>query len=130
MRRIMLAVLVGLACSDESGPDVPQLQGTWIGTYTNSAAPGTVYEGVLQLTQDDETVTGTLTTNAGRAASVSGSVSGDRLTATFTYTDGCAGTASTTADLADDQVPPVLTGNYTSSDCLGETSGGYSLEKQ
>jgi hypothetical protein len=64
-------------------------------------------------------ITRTLTTNAGRSATVSGSVSGDRLEATFAYTDGCAGTATTTADLVDERVPPELTGNYTSTDCVG-----------
>jgi hypothetical protein len=133
IRLLGLALIVLLsACGGDngSGPNEESLEGTWVGDYTNTASPGVVFQGVLQLSQDGEQVTGTLTTNAGRSATVSGSVSGDRLDATFTYTDGCDGTATTTADLVDERVPPELTGNYTSTDCVGETAGGYSLVKQ
>ena len=137
MRWIALALVLmawGLvACGggdDSSGPEPEQYTGTWIGPYTNTAMPGVTAEGVLQLTQDGDEVTGTLTTNVGRSATVRGEVSGERLEARFTYTDGCVGTAETTADLIDEEVPARLTGNYTSNDCVGETSGGYNLSQQ
>jgi hypothetical protein len=49
---------------------------------------------------------------------------------TFTYTDGCGGSAISTAELIDETVPPSLEGTYTSIDCFDETSGGYSLIKE
>jgi len=136
MRTRMFAVLVaGAALSDAAGggsdcssPSVTNVQGTYIGSYTGTIQPGVVYQGVLQLTQNGNAVTGTLTTNAGRSASVSGSVSAGRITATFTYTDSCKGTASSTADIGSGG--STLVGNYTTTDCLGQYSGGYSLTKQ
>jgi hypothetical protein len=64
-----------------------------------------------------------------RSATVSGEVSGDQMDATFTYTDECGGTASSTADLSDDTVPPTLTGQYAAIDCLGESSGEFDFIK-
>jgi hypothetical protein len=104
------------------------VQGTFIGSYTATVQPGVVFQGVLQLTQNGSTVSGTLTTNAGRSATISGTVSGSRITATFTYTDSCHGSSSSTADLTDGGTR--LVGNYTTSDCLGQYSGGYNLLKQ
>jgi hypothetical protein len=130
-RFLGLALIVLLsACGDSSDPDEPQYQGTWTGSYTNSASPDVAFQATLQLSQDGDDITGTLTTNAGRSATVSGSVNGDRMEATLTYTDGCDGTATTTADLVDETDPPSLTGTYSSADCVGETTGGYSLLKQ
>jgi hypothetical protein len=130
-RFVGLALIVVLsACGDSSEPDEPQYEGTWTGSYTNSASPDVGFQATLQLSQDGDDITGTLTTNAGRSATVSGSVSGDQMEATLTYTDGCNGTATTTADLGDETVPPSLTGTYSSTDCVGETTGGYSLVKQ
>jgi hypothetical protein len=88
------------------------------------------FQAELELSQDGDDITGSLITNSGRSATVSGSVSGDRMEATFTYTDECDGTATTEADLVDETDPPTLTGTYSSTDCLGETTGGYSLIKQ
>ena len=126
----LVLVVAGCGGGDSNGPGDTQFQGTWIGPYTSTASPGATFEGVLQLTQDGDAVTGTLTTNAGRSATVAGEASGERLEAVFTYTDGCVGTAETTADLIDEEVPARLTGNYTSEDCVGATSGGYNLSKQ
>jgi hypothetical protein len=126
----VLILLVSSACGDSSEPDDPQYQGTWTGSYPNSASPDLVFQASLQLSQDGDDITGTLTTNAGRSATVSGSVSGDQMEATLTYTDECDGTATTTADLVDETVPPSLTGTYSSTDCVGETTGGYDLVKQ
>ena len=135
LARLVARILNGItlvllaACGGDGGaPRDADLNGTWIGTYTNTNAPGIVYQGVLQLDQTGDQVAGTLTTNAGRAATVTGEVGETEFTATFTYTDVCQGTAESTADITEDGT--VLTGNYTSEDCLGSTSGGYVLEKQ
>jgi hypothetical protein len=132
MKRLLgltLIVLLSSACSDDEGPEEPQYQGRWTGTYTNSSQPDLVFQAVLQLTQNDETITGTLTVGSSRSATVSGEVSGDQMDATFTYTDECGGTASSTADLSDDTVPPTLTGQYAAIDCLGESSGEFDFIK-
>lgn len=130
---LTLIVLLSSACSDDEGPEELQYQGRWTGTYTNSSQPDLEFQAVLQLTQDDQTITGTLTTSlttgASRSATVNGEVTGDQMDATFTYTDQCGGTASSTADLLDDTVPPSLTGQYAAIDCLGQTTGEYELVK-
>ena len=124
----LTAVLLLAACGDGgTGPEI-NVTGTYMGNYTATSDPGVTYEGVLQLTQSGSQVTGTLTTTAGRSANVSGSISGSRITATFTYTDGCAGSASTTIDISNSGTQ--LSGTYTATDCTGTYSGGYSLTKQ
>ena len=135
MRRILLSAAVAIAlyaCGDDgngsTGPSGVNVTGTFIGDYTAVIEPGVVYQGVLQLTQSGNSVSGTLTTNAGRSASVSGSISGTRLTATFNFTDSCAGSASATADITNNATR--LTGNYTANDCVGSYSGGFALDKQ
>ena len=136
MTRVLGLTLIVLlaACGDDEGPEDPQYQGQWTGTYTNRSQPDVFFQAVLQLTQNDRSITGTLTTttatpNASRSATVNGEVSGDQLEATFSFTDQCGGTASSTANLVDETNPPSLEGDYTSNDCLGDTSGEYSLVK-
>jgi len=114
--------------SGGGGSSVLNIQGTFIGDYTAVLQPGVVYQGTLQLSQSGDSVSGTLTTTAGRSANVSGSVSGTQLTCTFTFTDNCTGTASATADITNSATR--LTGNYTATDCLGTYSGGFLLDKQ
>lgn len=127
--RWLALVLVLVACSDNGGPNAAEIEGTWAGSYTNTAAPGVVFEGVLQLSQERTEITGTLTTNAGRSATITnGQVDEDQFSATMEYTDQCAGTLETTADIVDGGSR--LVGNYTSTDCVGTTSGGYNLERQ
>jgi hypothetical protein len=124
----LTAVLLLAACGDGgTGPEI-NVTGTYIGNYTATSDPGVTYEGVLQLTQSGSQVTGTLATNSGRSANISGSISGSRITATFTYTDGCAGSASTTIDISNSGTQ--LSGTYTATDCTGTYAGGYSLTKQ
>jgi len=124
----LTAVLVLAACGDGgTGPEI-NVTGTYMGNYTATSDPGVTYEVVLQLTQSGSQVTGTLTTNSGRSANISGSISGSRITGTFTYTDGCAGSASTTIDISNSGTQ--LSGTYTATDCTGTYSGGYSLTKQ
>jgi hypothetical protein len=128
-RAVVPVLLLLWGCGDDTaGPDVITLTGTFIGSYTAAPTPGVVYEGVAQLTQTGGSVSGTLTTNAGRSANIAGSLTGSRLTATFTFTDTCAGSASTTADIVDGG--DRLTGNYQATDCLGSYSGGYNLTRQ
>ena len=124
----LTAVLLLAACGDGgTGPEI-NVTGTYIGNYTATSAPGVVYEGVFQLTQSGSQVTGTIVTNNGRSANISGSISGSRITGTYTFTDGCAGSASTIADVSSSGTQ--LTGTYTTTDCTGTYSGGYSLTKQ
>jgi hypothetical protein len=125
---VVLFLVGSLACGDESFPGASSVAGTWIGDYTSSASPSSTFQGVLQLTQSGNTVTGTLTTNAARSANVSGTMNGLQLSGTLTYTDACTGSATTTADIV--QSGTRLTGSYSSTDCLGQTTGGYSLVKQ
>jgi len=129
--RWQVTLLVALAaCGDNGGePGAGSFEGTWTGSYTNSLS-SVALQAELQLTQDGDEVTGTITTSSGRSATVTGTVSGDQMEATWAYTDACAGTATTTADLLDERVPPDLEGDYTSTDCLGETTGDYALTKQ
>jgi hypothetical protein len=131
MRRVCVALLVALAACGDNGsePDDPVFDGTWTGVYTNNAST-VAFQAELQLNQNGDQITGGLATSSGRSATVSGTVSGDQLEATFTYTDGCAGTATVTADLVDERVPPELTGTYVSTDCVGETTGTFALTKQ
>ncbi len=117
------------ACGgDGAGPNTPNLTGTFSGDYTVSLDPGTIYQAALHLTQNGSAVSGTLTTNAGRSANVTGSVSGTRLTGSVTFTDGCGGAASTTADITNNGTR--LIGNYTANDCLGQYTGTYTLIRQ
>lgn len=122
---LLLASLT-LSCGGTTTPTI-SLTGTYIGSYTGSVQPGTVYQGVLQLTEGSN-LTGTLTTNSGRSATFTGSRSNQRLTGTFTFTDACHGSATTTADL--NATGTTLSGNYSASDCLGAYTGGYVLTKQ
>ena len=138
MRRLLICAAfifgVGACGGDSGGPSDPgptpglNITGTFIGDYTATADPGTVYQGVLQLTQSGSSVSGSLTTNAGRSANVSGTLSGSRLTASFNFTDACGGSASAIADITNSATR--LTGNYTASDCLGGYSGGFLLDQQ
>ena len=129
------AVLVLGACEDHggfssiiTGPQNASFAGTWTGDYTSSNNPGSVFTATLQLTQSGTSVSGTLTTSPGRSATVAGTVSGSRLTSNWTWTDLCAGTATSTLDMAASGTR--ATGSYSSNDCLGLTSGGLILDKQ
>jgi hypothetical protein len=135
-RFAVLALLAVIGCGGGEGvvsiigpPTSGTLTGTWRGSYTNTAELGTVFQGVMQLTQTGNSVSGTLTTNEPRSANVTGTFTGNRLNATFAYTDGCIGGASTIADLV--QNPTRLIGTYASNDaCFGSTSGDYFLDRQ
>ena len=122
-----LAVLP--ACGDGgNAPTPPGNVRTFVGDYTASLQPGVTYVGRLAIVQTGGSITGTLTTSAGRSATVSGTISGSQITATFTYTDGCAGSASATAEFSADE--HTVTGVYQSTDCLGSYSGTFVLQEQ
>jgi hypothetical protein len=133
MRCVTLGValfLVACGGGDGTGPGPQQFEGTWVGSYTNTVEPQ-AFTASLRLTQDGQDVTGSLATSNGRTASLEGTANGgDVLTATLRYTDGCHGTVTTTATLHDELSPDELTGDYTSSDCVGETSGTFRLIRQ
>jgi hypothetical protein len=104
------------------------LTGTFIGNYTATAQPGAVYEGVFQITQNGNTIVGSITTNSGRTGNMLGTIAGSRINATMTFTDACGGRASAVIDIT--QGGQRLVGNYTASDCLGTYSGGFVLNRQ
>jgi hypothetical protein len=104
------------------------LTGTYIGNYTATVQPGAVYEGVFQITQNGNTIVGSVTTNSGRTANMLGTLAGNRITATMTFTDACGGRASAVIDIT--QGGQRLVGNYTATDCLGTYSGGFILNRQ
>jgi hypothetical protein len=132
LRACLAAALVALpACGgdDDNGPTTPaDYVGTWVGDYTVSLQPGTTYQGVMTVAQSGNAVTGTLGTDAGRTADVTGTVSGTRLTGRFTYTDGCDGSATFSATISSGGTQ--VDGTYQSVDCLGTYSGAFSLTKQ
>lgn len=132
MRKALFIIipLLTAACGGDggTGPGGTNLTGTFIGPYTATPEPGVVYEGVFQITQVGSSVSGTLTTNGGRAGTVAGSVSGTRITASITFTGACAGTATTTADIVNNGGR--LVGNYNANDCVGQYSGGYNISRQ
>jgi hypothetical protein len=134
MRPVLLGVALALAvgaCGDDgdggTGPEV-NVTGTFIGQYTASLTPGEIYQETLQLAQNDGEVTGTLVTTNGRTGTVSGTVSGTRLTATVELTDVCGGTSETSADITNEGTR--LVGTYEADDCLGSYTGTFDLEKQ
>lgn len=126
MRRLAAALVLLVACSNGSEPDNNlQVAGTWSGNYTNSASP-TPFQAVMELQQEGTEVTGTIATTANRTGVVDGQVDEDALTAVITYTDGCTGSAETTAVVEGSN----LVGQYTSTDCVGETVGSYTLSRR
>lgn len=126
---VLLAVTTFVACSeDATGPEA-DMTGTFIGDYTKSIEGGSeVHEAVLQMTQSESGVTGTLTTSTGRAADVSGSITGSRLETDMTFTDDCGGSAAAKLDITDGGNR--LVGNYAIADCGGTYSGGLDLARQ
>jgi hypothetical protein len=124
------ALMVLPACGDDDNEPstTPDYNGTWVGEYTVSLQPGVTYEGVLQVSGSGNSYTGTLSTDAGRSADVAGTVSAGRLTGTFTYTDGCDGSATFSASLSSDGER--VSGSYQSNDCIGSYSGTFSMTKQ
>lgn len=103
----------------------PDLDGTFIGEYTTSAAPGAVRRASLQVTQGGNSVTGSFVTADGRRADVSGRMDGTRLEATLRFRDECGGSTRLTARLLPEG--DRLRGRLTMSDCEGEHIGSVAL---
>ena len=130
IRGLALVILLWGCGDDGSGPDENQFEGTWTGSFTNSLSTEE-FEATLELSQDEDAVTGTLSTTSNRSATVTGTASGDQLELTFSFTDACGGSATSTAELVDETIPPSIDGTYTSDDnCFGESTGEYSLIKE
>ena len=125
----LTALLLLPACGGVTGPEI-DVTGIWVGSYTAPTLllPSVTYNGVIEFVQSGSKIAGNLTTNAERSAIISGSISGTRITATFTYMDTCGGSASAMADVTG--YGTRLSGTYTSNDCLGTYSGSYNFSKQ
>ena len=124
----MLFVLVaGHGCEPSTAPTVP-LAGVYSGNFTVSSQAQSTFQGTLRVTQHETSVSGGLTTTSGRSADVSGSVTGAHFTGTMTFTDGCVGTASMTANITNGGRQ--VAGHYSAQDCSGHYTGTYSLTKQ
>jgi hypothetical protein len=124
MKRVaLLLALVACSSGDGGSPVVGPLEGRWAGEYVIDT---TAIQAEMQLVHSDDQVIGTLILDSGREASVSGTVNGNRLEASWGYIDQCGGQATTTADLVGER----LLGAYESTDCNGTTTGEYDLTKQ
>jgi hypothetical protein len=131
------AVLVLAACEDIDGlraitgpadhAPAAMLTGDWAGQITSTTSPFPIVEGELRLTQVAGNITGELIINGVRAATFSAVLSGTRLTGTWAYRDLCGGSATFVADLA--QHAARFTGTYTSTDCVGTVSGGFTFDR-
>lgn len=121
MRLQSLGIIL-LLCAACGGSSTQSLTGTWSGQY------GGASQGTLRLTETGSAVAGSLATSAGRTATVTGSVTAQHFSGAFSFTDPCGGTASTAADIVSNGAG--LVGTYAGADCLGPTSGGYTLARQ
>lgn len=126
-RAILLAVLAPLfmlACDGGEGtsPGVtPNLIGTYVGDYTVSVEPATVYSAGLKLLQVVTDVWGQLTTDGLRTAQLSLTIDGSTLTGGLTFTDECMGSAEVTASI--EEGGDRIVGSYSASDCNGQYTG-------
>ena len=103
MKRLaLLLALVACGSGDGGSPVVGPLEGRWVGEYLIDT---TVTQAEMQLVHSDDQVIGTLILEDGREASVSGTVTGSRMEASWGYIDPCGGQATTTADLVGDNGP-------------------------
>ena len=134
-RRIVMSGLALLCCAaqgcgedDGTSPAAVDLAGRFVGAYTASNEPGLEYLAALNLTQSQNWVFGNLATDAMRTAKVSGSVSRGQLTMAMDFIDACSGSGSAVASILDGGLR--LEGSYSASDCNGEYTGTFSLEKK
>ena len=66
-------------------------------------------------------ISGTFASQNGRAGTISGTIEGATMTSEMVFTDDCAGTATSTMEVAMDGGR--LVGTYLSTDCYGELPG-------
>lgn len=101
---------------------------TFKGSYTATIAPGSQFEGALQLGGTPEMLSGQLATSTGRIAAVTGRMlpDGRSMDLHFSFTDACGGAARATAMI----VGTTLSGSYEAQDCNGQYQGALLLTKQ
>lgn len=109
-----------------SGPDM-DLSGLWFGTSQSSlTAPSVI---IFDLEQTGANLTGTFSSGAGGAGTVSGSVSGKLLRFTLRQTTpGCTGTFTGHGVMID--APVFVRFQFTGSDCLGTHENGSGTADQ
>jgi hypothetical protein len=119
------AVLLTHACDggDRTSPgETPNLISTYVGDYTVSTEPVTVYSAGLRLLQVvTDVLRGQLTTDALRTAQVSLTIEGATLTGGLVFTDDCIGSAQVNATSHDSG--DRIVGGYSASDCNGQYTG-------
>ena len=126
---VLLAVLLTHACNggdDGTSPgETAYLTGTYVGDYTVSSEPGTVYRAGLTLVQTGRNLRGQLTTDGLRTAIATLTLDGSTLTGELEYTDDCPGSAQLTASIqaGGDRI----VGGYSASDCGGEYTGTFDV---
>jgi hypothetical protein len=133
MRRLLIGVVIAMTVGcggddDGNGPSGLNITGTFTGQVTSSNAPGVVANAVLQLVQNGTGITGTYSDNLGRTANVTGTLSGSHVDGTATYTDACAGSATSDTDVSNGG--NTLTGTFSANDCFGVYTGGFTYTKQ
>jgi hypothetical protein len=128
----LLTLLVTQACDGgnegTSPSETSSLTGTYVGDYTVSAEPGTVYRAGLTLLQTGQNLRGQLTTDGLRTALVSLTINGPTVTGDLEYTDDCVGSAELTASIQADG--DRIVGSYSATDCSGEYAGTFDLVRQ
>jgi hypothetical protein len=131
-RSALALVVVVAGCEgtvDATDPATPaNVAGKFTGPFTNGRSPGS-YTATLTLTQNGRTLSGSFTSNDNNIVSqVSGEVDKVRITATFSSSGVCPYTMTAVIDAI--QNVTVLVGTYTTVDCVGSYTGGFSLTKQ
>jgi hypothetical protein len=122
-------MLLTLACEDGASPaGTPNLIGTYVGDYTVSTDPDTVYSAGLKLLQVVTDVRGQLTTDAFRTAQVSLTIDGSTLTGGLTFTDDCIGSAEVTATIQEGG--DRIVGGFSASDCNGQYTGTFDVVRR
>lgn len=121
------ALLTAAACGDDStGPSTPvDLTGTWSSNGTLST--GQAFTFIMVLSQTDAAVSGTGQAVNLASGSITGAVSGKKLTFQFSITQPCASTFSGTATVNGRNISGTLSGT---SSCLGAVQSTFSGLKQ
>jgi hypothetical protein len=101
--------------------DPTNLTATWRGDFTAAVSPGNTLWLEVVLTHEDTAISGTFASQNGRAGTISGTIEGATMTSEMVFTDDCAGTATSTMEVAMDGGR--LVGTYLSTDCYGELPG-------
>lgn len=128
MRRIVIAVVLALACGGDSSGPATDVEGLWRGTITSSASVS--YEVLLDLQQDGAAVDGTYVTSFYGTGTVDGHVEDRTFTFAITVTSpGCPGSVAGTATVDDTDREMVISYSGSTS-CGGPESGHGVLTRQ